>query len=674
MRKYFNIKLDDRESARLHTSGDNLAWVMIEATAKASALNLPWPELCDAISVIQRKSVSDYLELGARHLSTHSTYVGRGHQSICSSRQLWSLFSKYPWSRESLDIDRTAAAKQKWQQAEDQCKATNARLRNVTNGELPAFIHKARGLIFEVLGEVRPQIAEMLSLARPGKGATCSNKNSKGRVTAYYKFADFPYTCTREALPYGLAAISMDPSWVEILEMSGRRREVPVGVSRAQSEMMLFSDCVDIAATDTITFVPKNAKTDRPIAVGASLNIMLQLGVNAWLTRRLKAFGVNLRDQGRNQMFAYLGSRHCLDEHGNASPSQFSTIDLASASDTIATELVRLLLPSDWFAFLDDLRHKSGQIDGQEVLYEKFSAMGNGYTFPLESLIFWAVSKAAIEVEGLRCKQDDIAVYGDDIIIRNYGSTATIQALEYCGFSINREKSFVSGHFKESCGSDYWMGQDVRPIYIKRTLTDVSALYYIANMCASRCVVGRGYPPAYYQLYTCAINAIDRRDRRYGPLDLFDPENPERKEVGIPESFLSVPLCSLRHPGLNPWVTPAEYRHLSKLRLYSEAPAELKAGSPTVPTMVWYSSTPKSFTGRASIRYYLALRAKHGIHCSGDFLSLEDLLHVEAASAGQVTRRGILTTKVKARTVPNWDGRWGPHEVARHPAVLMGLA
>jgi hypothetical protein len=38
------------------------------------------------------------------------------------------------------------------------------------------------------------------------------------------------------------------------------------------------------------------------------------------------------------------------------------------------------------------------------------------------------------------------------------------------GFSVNKEKSFSKGAFRESCGGDFWSGVNTRPLYIKGRL------------------------------------------------------------------------------------------------------------------------------------------------------------------------------------------------------------
>jgi len=101
--------------------------------------------------------------------------------------------------------------------------------------------------------------------------------------------------------------------------------------------------------------------------------------------------------------------------------------------------------------------------DGKWVFNEKFSSMGNGFTFELETMIFWAAISSVSD--GL------ISVYGDDLIIESAYYHDVISALDLLGFTPNGEKSFYQGKFRESCGADYWDGNEVRPCYLKSDLS-----------------------------------------------------------------------------------------------------------------------------------------------------------------------------------------------------------
>jgi len=158
----------------------------------------------------------------------------------------------------------------------------------------------------------------------------------------------------------------------------------------------------------------------------------------------------------------------------------FCTIDLSSASDSISTNLVKLLLPDDWFYLLNRLRSPSFSYNGVSRRYEKFCSMGNGFCFPLQTLIFLSVCSAC---EGGRIAVDYRA-YGDDIIVRKSKFSAVTDLLGRCGFTLNGKKTFSSGVFRESCGGDFWQGVDVRPAELE-SLSSLSEVFVFHNLLRS---------------------------------------------------------------------------------------------------------------------------------------------------------------------------------------------
>lgn len=65
----------------------------------------------------------------------------------------------------------------------------------------------------------------------------------------------------------------------------------------------------------------------------------------------------------------------------------------------------------------------------------------------------------------MACGEDDwdVTVYGDDIIVPSQHAQSVISALKWFGFTPNSRKTFTSGVFRESCGSDYFGTKAVRP-------------------------------------------------------------------------------------------------------------------------------------------------------------------------------------------------------------------
>jgi hypothetical protein len=187
------------------------------------------------------------------------------------------------------------------------------------------------------------------------------------------------------------------------------------------------------------------------------LNTLVQLGIGDYMAARLRKHGVDLSDQTRNQRLAQEGSL----------TNALATLDLSSASDTIASSLVESLLPYEWWDFLRAFRSGKASTEDGIVRLEKFSSMGNGFTFPLESLIFYSLAEACCNPEDHRT----ISVYGDDIIVPSYAVPVLVKVLTSCGFLVNVDKSYFDGPFRESCGKDYLSGIDVRPSYLKDSLS-----------------------------------------------------------------------------------------------------------------------------------------------------------------------------------------------------------
>ncbi|UHK03268.1 MAG: RNA-dependent RNA polymerase [Hangzhou levivirus 1] len=206
-----------------------------------------------------------------------------------------------------------------------------------------------------------------------------------------------------------------------------------------------------------ITFVPKSADIYRTIAVEPSLNVFLQNGIDRALRRRMRPFGLTLDDQ----------TQSITAMQANYQGPGGATIDLASASDSVAREAVRLLFPPDWYRLVDTVRSREYTLDKGQTwsTYEKFSSMGNGTTFPLESIIFYA---AALECDSIAGDGSRVKVYGDDIVTSSSSALLLIEVLRFLGFKTNLDKTFIFGRFRECCGTDILDGVDVRPVFLRR--------------------------------------------------------------------------------------------------------------------------------------------------------------------------------------------------------------
>lgn len=235
------------------------------------------------------------------------------------------------------------------------------------------------------------------------------------------------------------------------------------------------------------SFVNKTNTVARGICTEPSINMWMQLGMGSILERRLNSFfGINLSIQpDRNRE---------LTRHGSIFES-FATIDLESASDSISNNMLRWLLPRSFFGVLKSLRCPSTKLPSGEVLeLNMVSTMGNGFTFPLQTMIFSSVVIAVYRYLGIpvtrasQVKMGNYGVFGDDIIVVPHAARYVIRVLNLLGFVVNSDKSFVEGPFRESCGADYFLGSNVRGVYIKRlkTLQDLFVAINLLNRWSSK--------------------------------------------------------------------------------------------------------------------------------------------------------------------------------------------
>lgn len=240
------------------------------------------------------------------------------------------------------------------------------------------------------------------------------------------------------------------------------------GASPLWSEQTALNSYFNVVHGNVLFTVPKSTKIDRVACKEPDMNMFMQKGVGNFIRKRLKKFGINLNDQSINQELSRLGSKE----------NHLATLDLSSASDSICTQLVYELLPIDWFILLDRLRSKVTMIDGELHENHMFSSMGNGFTFELESLIFYAITRSVAYLRGVR---GSVSVYGDDIICPCAIASDLINTLEHFGFSTNVEKSFVDGPIRESCGAHWYTGYSVTPFYHRSPIVHTIDLIHFLN-------------------------------------------------------------------------------------------------------------------------------------------------------------------------------------------------
>jgi len=360
-----------------------------------------------------------------------------------------SFLKKYKGLKTGIDTE--AVALKKFSEAEAVCEATNLRFRNLAldpqfKGANVWLLNAATRKIAKILG--RSNVDELVDCGSWGPGATGSITGSDTSTVRKFRFEREITTRLYSVIKDRIS--EWYPNWLT-------PAEVLTLVTKNWSKVL------------TVT---KNAKTDRTIAIEPGINSWFQKGLGEMIRRRLRRAGYDLDSDERNQMIAREGSLDNLS----------ATIDFSAASDSIALEVVRELLPPDWFEMLSCCRTPYYRLPGscENVPFSKFSSMGNGFTFELESLIFVVAAEAVTEY--LRLDSDHISVFGDDITLDARAVHLYREFTRFLGFTVNMEKSFGSDScFRESCGSYYFNGIDVKPYFLKERINDAKSIFRLAN-------------------------------------------------------------------------------------------------------------------------------------------------------------------------------------------------
>lgn len=383
--------------------------------------------------------------------------------------QLRAFVLAYPYPTGVIrDVDPEAAALQKFEAAEHRCKWVNRKFRALkkhgrwlSDWRLRA-LERARQMVHHLLGET-PNYAAVADQCDFTSGAAIG---VHGNATNIARKLRANWSVSPLALPYAIPFLWRNDHFRNVL--------LPGDIKcydRDVFEQALL-DRIELVPYNKIGFVPKKVNIHRVMATESALNNYCQNGVDKEMRLHLKRrWGVDLSDQDRNARLARDGSENW------DSLDPFVTLDLSSASDLISIEVVRYLLPPEWFELLDALRSHSYQLNGETRVYEKFCSMGNGFCFPLESMIFAAMAKVCGEIAG----DGKFSVYGDDIIVRKSCALILKELLGFVGFRVNEEKSYINSPFRESCGSDWVEGRNVRPVNFDKPLEDLRQVFAVHN-------------------------------------------------------------------------------------------------------------------------------------------------------------------------------------------------
>lgn len=438
-------------------------------------------------------------------------------------------------------------------------------------------INHMRLIISNVLGS-EPDLSAILGKCDLGPGASIGVSGNATNVLR--KLSVEVMSVTSRCLPLAYAAVRGIPSFADMFfPRKGDSSDGMLCFDDSQ-HWSRFLKRVGLVDYKKISFVPKTAKTHRVIAVEPLLNTLVQKGIDNEMRERLaRELRINLKDQSINQRLAREGSENWLSE------DPYATIDLSSASDSITEALVECVCPPGWKHLWDSARTPGSQYNGEAVKLNQYVSMGNGFCFPLQTLLFSAAAMSC------GAKRGDFHVYGDDIIVRKSVAERLLPWLRDLGFIPNQDKTFVDGPFRESCGEDFYNGVRVRPVFLKEGLTSLQRVFIFFNRIrASGSLAWRFFG-------TLTPENLKGLDRRV----LFkQPDNCDTEDTALTvewDEFLAAPTtrtvrdgsnCSYRSWTLVSKVVADTYR--SPYRNYALAYVALRGGESQTPFALRYSN------------------------------------------------------------------------------------
>lgn len=471
--------------------------------------------------------------------SLHSAVVGellallKADGSFAANYLAEVLLSKYVGPDTDPAELRKSRAIDKWLATELRNRKTNWRIiqfdpvdSDIDLGwtKMSKLVRTARTLISKIIGDTPP--SDVLYGTFSG-GASTSKKRGPGVI--FRKFAS-QADVTEEAYEAYQQVVPACETWRLLLD-SGCQLE-----PRIVEGNILFT-------------VPKTTTIDRVACKEPDFNCFAQKGIGDFIRRSLLMEGIDLNDQSINRSLARQGS---LD-------GSLATIDLSSASDSVATQLVYLLLPPKWAVLMDTVRSQRTVLpDGTIHCNEMFSSMGNGFTFELESLLFYALVKSVCYHSGVRGR---VSVYGDDIICPSSVARRVARIFHWFGFKVNPEKSFWWGRFRESCGGHYHRGVDVTPFYVKEPIATCERLIHFLNRLrkwAATGILRVGYYELWVKYSQYVGNHLHGGWNVESPYALVGPRTPGRRYYRLSRIECPIAPPNVVH-GVIPWHRKGRY-------------------------------------------------------------------------------------------------------------------
>lgn len=297
-----------------------------------------------------------------------------------------------------------------------------------------------------ILGRYNPD--EHIRLSRLGKNASIGCPLHKAYVDVKLTRAETMTGSFSVGRWFKENFFDADPLLRETI-LSHRSREV------RKSNYPFFKYLLRPTEVLNLSLVDKSWKTLRIITPLPLLDLFYSNGLGDMVVERLRVEGIDIARQQH---------RHRDMVREMSVTLRHVTADLSAASDSLTSPLLNAVLPREWFNVLRKIFFRSVSHDGRTFHTASVLPMGNGATFPIETLVFYCLLLGLSELAGVR---GTVSVYGDDLIYPSRLHRYVARFFSELGLKLNLDKTYVRCNFRESCGSDFYHGFDVRPFFLE---------------------------------------------------------------------------------------------------------------------------------------------------------------------------------------------------------------
>lgn len=378
-------------------------------------------------------------------------------EAIYALRQLTLMFSKIALPPEPkgngsrvVTPARERRAMSDFIQTEQDVKAADARLD-------PSYMEDFKRVSSMLFGELFTFVDDLIEwdllVPKHGPGAVAD------RISSNAKYSQHTWTARLQEI------FSPEDFLIPNLSFKGEMEE-DLSVLEPGAELPV-----------RVITVPKTLKTPRIIAIEPSVMQYMQQAI---LRGILDAFSedsflsrvIGFDDQEPNRQMARSGSHS----------GELATLDLSEASDRVSYQHVRALLHNHpkLQRAVDATRSRKADVPGHGVQrLAKYASMGSALCFPFEAMVFLTVIFLGIERElnvplshelVVNEFREQVRVFGDDLIVPRDYVLSVVDELEAFGYRVNVSKSFWTGRYRESCGREYFDGQDVSIVKVREVL------------------------------------------------------------------------------------------------------------------------------------------------------------------------------------------------------------